>query len=168
MRSALVVVGLVGSLLGCVGGHYREAREARVEKTCKQPRYQYEAGYNRGLAQAPLDPSWADQQCQPDVRDWARYVSGYQAGISLAQQAVNYTVGYAELIHGSKSAHYAPAYSFARSCKSSSDCDGMSCRPREDGARVCMGYGSPGEACWFGADCLSGSCELQGTIKVCR
>jgi hypothetical protein len=170
--SALVVVGLVGSVLGCMSGRHQEVREAHLEKLCTQPRYQYEAGYSRGLAREPLETSWADQSCHPEVRGWARgnFVSGFLSGIAAAQQVVDLTAGYATATRGDeRTAHYAPVYAFAQTCRFSSDCgDDMNCRPREDGTRVCMGNGSPGEACWFGGDCLSGGCELQGDVKVCR
>jgi hypothetical protein len=72
------------------------------------------------------------------------------------------TDGYAQTL-------YAPAYTFAQICRSAADCgDHMSCRAREDGAQVCMGYGSPGESCWFGGDCISGSCDSRDGRKTCR
>lgn len=71
------------------------------------------------------------------------------------------------------SARYAaPAYAqaFAQACKTSADCGlgDFSCRAREDGVKVCMGYGSRGESCWFDADCVSGACEAADGLKTCR
>ncbi len=59
------------------------------------------------------------------------------------------------------------AESAGRACRFSSDCGDASeysCRHWR-GQNVCMGYGSVGAPCWFGSDCLSGSCEFS---KVCR
>lgn len=80
--------------------------------------------------------------------------------------AYGYTAAFA-------SAKYAvPAYAqaFAQTCKTSSDCGTgeFTCRAREDGVRVCMGYGSRGESCWFGTDCVSGSCGTIDGRKTCR
>jgi hypothetical protein len=80
--------------------------------------------------------------------------------------AYGYTAAFA-------SARYAvPAYAqaFAQTCSTSSDCGTgeFACRSREDGVRVCMGYGSRGESCWFDADCVSGSCGDTDGHKTCR
>ena len=65
-----------------------------------------------------------------------------------------------------------PAYAqaFAQTCHASTDCGAgeFACRAREDGVRVCMGYGSRGESCWFDADCVSGTCTEQDGHKICR
>jgi hypothetical protein len=65
-----------------------------------------------------------------------------------------------------------PAYAsaFAPTCRTSADCGGasLSCRAREDGVRVCMGVGSPGDACWFNTDCVSGTCSLDDGQRTCR
>ena len=72
------------------------------------------------------------------------------------------------------SARYAtpPSYAqaFAQTCQTSDDCGtgDFACRAREDGTRVCMGYGSRGESCWFDADCVSGTCEMTDGAKICR
>jgi len=66
-----------------------------------------------------------------------------------------------------------PAYAdeLAPVCRTSADCGGgaLSCRARADGTRVCMGAGSPGDACWFNTDCVSGTCSLgDDGERTCR
>lgn len=71
--------------------------------------------------------------------------------------------GYAQAFASARYAAPAYAQAFAQACTTSSDC-GMgdfACRAREDGVRVCMGYGSRGESCWFDADCVSGACATD-------
>jgi len=78
--------------------------------------------------------------------------------------------GYSQAFASARYAAPAYAQAFAQTCRSSSEC-GMgefTCRAREDGIRVCMGYGSRGESCWFDADCVSGSCTETDGFKTCR
>ena len=78
--------------------------------------------------------------------------------------------GYSSAFASARYASPAYAQAFAQTCHTSEDC-GMgdfSCRAREDGVRVCMGYGSRGESCWFDADCVSASCVSHDGHKTCR
>lgn len=78
--------------------------------------------------------------------------------------------GYTAAFAAAKYAVPAYAQAFAQTCRTSDDCGmgELSCRAREDGVRVCMGYGSRGESCWFDADCVSGSCATAAGRKSCR
>jgi len=89
------------------------------------------------------------------------------------QARMNLNTAYANLLDASVGfAPARPSYAMALAptCRTSADCGGgaLSCRAREDGVRVCMGAGSPGDACWFDTDCVSGSCTLSGEQRTCH
>jgi hypothetical protein len=120
-----------------------------VARLCNDQNYAYETGYNRGLKRSPMDTTWVDTSCAPEVRPRIRaaYQGGYQSGIEHAPLVVPVGGG-------------GGGYSVAERCTFSSDCgEGRTCRSNQ-----CMGNGYAGDACWFSSDCLSGSCEH----KVCR
>jgi hypothetical protein len=106
----------------------------------------------------PEPPAPAQQTTRPTRVDHAR---------------LNLNSAYASLVRanlGVRSSRPAYAVAFAPACRSSADCGGgeLSCRAREDGVRVCMGLGSPGEACWFNTDCVWGACTLSGDRRTCK
>lgn len=106
-------------------------------------------------AHGPLNASFADlgsTDVAPAPRGSARLASAYAIGFSAPVRNPSYAVA------------------LAPTCRTSADCGGgdLSCRAREDGVRVCMGLGSAGESCWFGGDCVSGSCALAGDRRTCR
>ena len=104
---------------------------------------------------------------RPTRVDHARTNVNATYAAATYRDAYGYTAAFA-------SARYAtPSYAqaFAQTCQTSSDCGTgeFACRAREDGTRVCMGYGSRGESCWFDTDCVSGTCGLDDDgRKTCR
>ena len=89
----------------------------------------------------------------------------------LADATYRDAYGYTAVFASTKYAVPTYAQAFAQTCKTSDDCGTgeFSCRAREDGVRVCMGYGSSGESCWFDADCVSGTCAADDNgHKICR
>lgn len=140
----------------------RDAQEAQMrqyQRMCGDANYAYETGNNDGMKRRQLDTSWVNMYCAPQYQEQVRtaYQSGYQLGIQNAPVIVE---GRGFGGGGGRSSSY------AQTCTFSSDCggDGYSCRQDNSGTNVCMGYGSTGDACWFGSDCLSGTCSH----KVCR
>lgn len=90
------------------------------------------------------------------------YLAGYQAGIDKAPAVVVGSTSRTNVSYG--------AAAGVESCTFSSDCgEDMSCRSWQ-GSNVCMGYGGHGAPCWFGSDCLSGSCRMRSgsTAKTCK
>lgn len=156
----------LSSLAGCLnfGAMSRrdEAAEARrIEQMCGDPNFAYETGYNDGLARKRLDTSWT-MRCAPAYAQEARtsYQNGYAGGIEHAPIVVRGIGGGG----GGGGRGYT---SSGETCRFSSDCgEGRSCRADASGTNVCMGDGYAGDPCWFGSDCVSGSCD--GGAKVCR
>ena len=154
------------SLCACVlpmsAAEVRAANAQHFQRMCADPNVAYETGNNHGLERRPLDTSWVDGYCHPDVRQQVRtaYQSGYQTGMQNAPVIVE-----GRGFGGGRGRHHA---SYAQTCTFSSDCggDGYSCRADLSGTNVCMGYGGAGDACWFGSDCLSGSCN--GATRECK
>jgi hypothetical protein len=142
----IVVAGLAGPL-GCSSGHKAattpSAPVPAVDAVPSLP------GTLRG--ERPVRPTRVDQS---RTHLNATYATAW--GFELGTRAASPTP------------HYAVA--LAPTCRTSADCGGgdLSCRAREDGVRVCMGLGSPGESCWFGSDCVSGSCVVDGDRRACH
>lgn len=160
---ALASLSLSACVLPMSAADMRAAQARHYQRMCADPNVAYETGNNDGLARRPLDTSWADTYCHPDYRQQVRtaYQSGYQTGMQNAPIVVEGR-GFGG---GGRSRYQA---SYAQSCTFSSDCggDGYSCRADLSGTNVCMGYGGAGDACWFGSDCLSGSCN--GATRECK
>lgn len=131
-----------------------EANQQRVARMCNDANYAYESGHNDGMRRRPLDTSWVDTSCMPhnatQIRD--SYQAGYNTGIQNAPIVVE-----GRGFGGTRTSRRAAS---APECTFSSDCgEGQSCRADITGTNVCMGYGYAGDACWFGSDCVSGSCN---------
>jgi hypothetical protein len=140
------MIGFAVAAAACVPP--MEASEPEnVQQLCVNPQSAYETGYNQGMQRQHLDTGWVDVHCAPEMRQPVRqsFLDGYNAGASNAPTVVAVPAAF------------------------SSDCggEGYSCRSWR-GDRVCMGYGSPGDPCWFGGDCLSGTCDAAGGAKTCR
>jgi hypothetical protein len=134
----------------------QQANAQHIQRMCNEPNYAYEKGFNAGLQRHSLDTNWADAYCMPDYRETARlsYQTGYQKGLENAPVIVRSNV---------VRRTYAPQ----AECRFSSDCgSGRSCRNDASGTKVCMGGGYAGDACWFGSDCVSSSCDHSS--KTCR
>jgi len=135
----------------------QEANARHYQRMCGDLNYAYETGNNDGLKRRPLDTGWVDMQCAPDYRQDVRqaYQSGYQTGMQNAPIVVE-----------GRGFGRGGGYTSAQTCRFSSDCGGgdYSCRADSSGTNVCMGNGYAGDPCWFGSDCLSGSCSA----KVCQ
>ena len=135
----VVVVGLVG-LVGC-------SHEARSPVSPAAP------------DAVPELPAPTQQTTRPTRVDHAR---------------TNLNRAYASLLDtnaGFVATRPSYAEALAPTCRTSADCGGgaLSCRAREDGVRVCMGVGSPGDACWFNTDCVSDTCSLDDDgERTCR
>jgi hypothetical protein len=144
-RSSWFALLLVGACVFPMSRADLEAASAQhVARMCHDLNYAYETGFNAGQKRHPLQTGWVDTGCAPERRASVRerYHAGYEAGIANAPIVVP-----------------VPAHA-AEGCTFSSDCgDGRTCRGNR-----CMGEGYSGDACWFGSDCLSGSCHAQ----VCR
>jgi hypothetical protein len=140
-----------------------EAQMRQYQRMCGDANYAYESGNNDGMKRRSLDTQWVDMYCVPEYRQQVRqaYQSGYQLGIQNAPIVVE---GRGFGGGGGR----ARSYSSAQTCTFASDCggDGYSCRPDSSGTSVCMGNGYAGDPCWFGSDCLSGSCN--GAAKECK
>ena len=153
-RNTLVLPTLAIVIGGFACVSMQEAHQRHVQRLCSDRQYAYETGYNSGMNRERLDTSWVDTSCAPEVRQEVRnnYLTGYETG---AQNAPAVEVHQVEA-----------AASAVQSCRFSSDCgEDMSCR-RWRGDKVCMGFGSAGDPCWFGSDCLSERCNASA--KTCR
>ncbi len=137
----------------------QEANQRHYARMCGDPNFAYETGNNDGLKRRPLDTSWVDMQCHPQSQQPTR--EAYQSGYSIGMQNAPIVVEGRGFGGGGR-------YSSAQTCRFSSDCgdDGYSCRADSSGTNVCMGYGYAGDPCWFGSDCVSGSCN--GGAKACQ
>lgn len=159
-RIALLLTVVVSACVPMMSAQeIQEANQRHYARMCADPNYAYETGYNNGLKRKNLDTTWVDYNCAPDARVAVRqsYQTGYQSGMEHAPVVVR----------GSGFGGGRYVYSSAETCTFNSDCgEDRSCRPDASGTKVCMGGGFAGDACWFGSDCVSGSCDIGA--KTCR
>lgn len=168
---------LTVSLLGCSAEYYarraerreqriaaREARrQAQVMAVCGDAQGAFERGHNAGMARQAMDTSWV-AQCpyQFQQQQANAYLAGYQQGAARAPAHVVVPAPYPQGV-----AIYGGGGGGFTSCRFSSDCGpSRSCRQWGNAGSVCMGFGGPGDPCWFSSDCVSGSCDLSA--RLCR